>query len=128
MLVLARRLNERIVMPCVQATIQVVGIQGGIVRLGIEAPADVKVFREEVLRDGKAGNSFREPNSDRDEDKSSLTDTARELSELRRQLNGQLPASAAATLSRIDRALTDLARRTDRGSRRTATLSVPSVH
>ena len=50
MLVLARRLNERIVIPSIQAAIQVVGIQGGIVRLGFEAPTDVKVFREEGVR------------------------------------------------------------------------------
>jgi carbon storage regulator CsrA len=52
MLVLARQLNERIVMPTVPATIEVVAIKPNGVRLGIEAPMDVTILREEVLRRG----------------------------------------------------------------------------
>jgi carbon storage regulator len=48
MLVLARRLHEKIVFPTLDTTIQVVGLQGNLVRLGIDAPRDVPVFREEV--------------------------------------------------------------------------------
>jgi len=111
MLVLSRRLNERIVLPGIQTAIQVVGIQGGTVRLGIDAPAEVKVFREEVLKEGRAIDAeIREPGEG---SRSSLSDTARELSELRRELRGKLPPHAAAVLFRIDRALSDLARRTD---------------
>jgi carbon storage regulator len=128
MLVLARRLNERIIVPCVQAAIQVVGIQGGIVRLGIEAPADVKVFREEVLQKERVVDSPAECTSTGEEATGSLTDTAQELSELRRQLRGKLPASAAAALFRIDRALNDLARRAERSGKRVANLSVPAIH
>jgi carbon storage regulator CsrA len=53
MLVLARQLNERIVMPTVPATIEVVAIKPNGVRLGIEAPSEVTIFREEVLRRGE---------------------------------------------------------------------------
>ena len=52
MLVLARQLNERIVLPTVRATIEVVAIKPGGVRLGIEAPPEVVILREEVLRRG----------------------------------------------------------------------------
>lgn len=52
MLVLARQLNERIVMPSVQATIEVVAIRPNSVRLGIDAPPEVTILREEVLRRG----------------------------------------------------------------------------
>jgi carbon storage regulator len=52
MLVLARQLNERIVMPSVQATIEVVAIRPNSVRLGIDAPPDITILREEVLRRG----------------------------------------------------------------------------
>jgi hypothetical protein len=38
---------------------------------------------------------------------------AREVTTLRRQLRGKLPASAAAALFRIDRDLAELARRTE---------------
>ncbi len=50
MLVLSRRLNEKLLIPCVRTAIQVLSIQGGQVRLGVEAPAEVAVFREEVYK------------------------------------------------------------------------------
>ena len=52
MLVLARQLNERIVLPTVRTTIEVVAIKPGGVRLGIEAPPEITILREEVLRRG----------------------------------------------------------------------------
>lgn len=48
MLVLSRKLNETIVIGG-DIRIKVVGINGGQVRLGIEAPGDVRVMREELL-------------------------------------------------------------------------------
>jgi carbon storage regulator CsrA len=52
MLVLARQLNQRIVLPTVPATIEVVSIKPGNVRLGIDAPPEVVILREEVLLRG----------------------------------------------------------------------------
>jgi two-component system, OmpR family, response regulator len=49
MLVLSRRPNEKLVFPTVPASVQVVSIKPGVVRLGVEAPANVPVFREEVM-------------------------------------------------------------------------------
>lgn len=57
MLVLARQLNERIVMPTVPAAIEVVAIKPNGIRLGIEAPAEVTILREEILRRGKVSAS-----------------------------------------------------------------------
>jgi carbon storage regulator len=50
MLVLSRRLNEKIMLPDQNITVQVLSIKGGTVRLGIDAPLDVGIFREEVLQ------------------------------------------------------------------------------
>jgi carbon storage regulator CsrA len=36
-------------LPGLNITVRVVAIQGGQVRVGIDAPRDVEVFREEVL-------------------------------------------------------------------------------
>jgi len=49
MLVLSRRVNERLLIPCIGAAIEVVSVRpGGAVRLGIEAPPEVVVLRAEV--------------------------------------------------------------------------------
>ena len=54
MLVLTRRVNERILIGD-NVTVTVLEVHGDQVRLGIDAPRDIKVFREEVLlRDAPA--------------------------------------------------------------------------
>jgi carbon storage regulator len=49
MLVLSRRPCQRVVLPELEISISVVSVQGQVVRLGIEAPPAISVFREEVL-------------------------------------------------------------------------------
>jgi carbon storage regulator len=49
MLVLTRRVREAIVFPDLGITVRVVHLKGGAIRLGIEAPKGVTVFREELL-------------------------------------------------------------------------------
>jgi carbon storage regulator CsrA len=53
MLVLSRRLNQKIVFPSMQTTVQVVAVKQAVVRLGIDAPENVTVLRHELL--GKKG-------------------------------------------------------------------------
>ena len=48
MLVLSRKLGERIVVPHCELAVTVIAIEGKAVRLGISAPADIAVYREEV--------------------------------------------------------------------------------
>jgi len=50
MLVLSRKVGERILIGD-QVTVTVVRITGGGVRLGIEAPAELAVIREELQRE-----------------------------------------------------------------------------
>ena len=47
MLVLSRRIGERLVIDG-RITVTVIDIRGGQIRLGIEAPKEVPVWREEV--------------------------------------------------------------------------------
>lgn len=49
MLVLSRRANEAIFFPSLGITLRVVRVRGSIVRLGIEAPPEVKVVRGELI-------------------------------------------------------------------------------
>ncbi|HVC92903.1 MAG TPA: carbon storage regulator [Pirellulales bacterium] len=51
MLVLSRKLREKIVVPQCQLSVAIVGIQGSTVRLGISAPPEVAVHREELWRE-----------------------------------------------------------------------------
>jgi carbon storage regulator CsrA len=60
MLVLARRLHERIVIPSICTAIEVTALKPGFVRLGIEAPPDVTVLREEVYRRAAAAGKAAE--------------------------------------------------------------------
>ena len=48
MLVLSRKVNEKIVIDG-GIVVTVVKVEGGQVRIGIEAPDHVKVYREEIL-------------------------------------------------------------------------------
>lgn len=50
MLVLSRRVGESIVVPSLGITITVVQVDGNRTRLGIQAPPEVAVHREEVQR------------------------------------------------------------------------------
>jgi carbon storage regulator len=48
MLVLSRKLGERILVPHCDLAVTVVAIDGNTVRLGISAPAEIGIYREEV--------------------------------------------------------------------------------
>jgi carbon storage regulator len=50
MLVLTRKLGERLIVPHLGFEVAVVGIHGNTVRLGIVAPQEIRVYREEVLK------------------------------------------------------------------------------
>jgi carbon storage regulator CsrA len=50
MLVLSRRVNEKILFPGINAAVRVVSVRQGTVRLGIDAPPEVAVLREELQK------------------------------------------------------------------------------
>lgn len=52
MLVLSRKLQESIVFPDLGITVRVIGVSGGRVRLGVEAPHHVKIARGELCQPG----------------------------------------------------------------------------
>ena len=57
MLVLSRRLNEKIILPDLGIVLEVTAIERGRVRIGIEAPADVAVLRQELLDESQVAPS-----------------------------------------------------------------------
>ena len=48
MLVLTRKIGQRIVVPDCELAVMVIAIEGKSVRLGISAPNDIAVYREEI--------------------------------------------------------------------------------
>ncbi len=55
MLVLTRRINERIIIGD-DIVVTVLEVHGDQVRIGIDAPREIKVFREEVLQRDQAAS------------------------------------------------------------------------
>lgn len=49
MLVLSRRINQKIVLPGLGVTIEVLKVQSGKVKLGLSAPTEVSLLRGELL-------------------------------------------------------------------------------
>jgi two-component system, OmpR family, response regulator len=110
MLVLSRRLGQNLVFPSIQTTVQIVSVKGGIVRLGIDAPDYVTVFREEVLeRNAFQAESIAAPMMPASTAKelmhllnNRLNASAVGLALLRRQLEQGLTDEMAQTLDRIE--------------------------
>jgi carbon storage regulator len=50
MLVLSRKVGERVLVPHCDLAVTIVSIEGNTVRLGITAPAEIGVYREELWR------------------------------------------------------------------------------
>jgi carbon storage regulator CsrA len=118
-LVLTRRLNEKIVIPGIHTSIQVVGIRSGAVRLGIAGPPDVTVLREELSDRITAREEVPEPESIwrglAPEDERLLgkrLDLACQgLALMRRQLRAGLEGEAEATLDQVEDELHSLVQR-----------------
>jgi carbon storage regulator CsrA len=112
MLVLSRKPKERIILPTAGTTVQVLGIKGGVVRLGIEAPPEVTVRCEEVqdrvaqwVAEGHHPEGRASPESGRDKLLPRLRDrlatTAMRLGLLRLQLDIGLTDEARATIAAL---------------------------
>jgi carbon storage regulator CsrA len=120
MLVLSSRVREKIVFPAFRTAIQVVAVQAGVVRLGIEAPEEVRVLRE-ALPDreaewGPPPEAFAEPTPLR---LNQLVDrrlevARRGLRELRQRLRAGHAADAETILEKLDEDLHLLRRRVSR--------------
>jgi len=48
MLVLSRKIGERILVPQCDLAVTVIAVEGNRVRLGISAPPEIAVYREEI--------------------------------------------------------------------------------
>ena len=112
MLVLSRKLKEKIVLPTFNTSIQVLAIKAGTVRLGIDAPPEVTILREEVPnREEEWGEvrtrSSKEAKADlfKSQVRDHLQATGQWLGLARLQLDAGLIEEASASLVRIQDAV-----------------------
>ena len=110
MLVLSRRLNEKLLIPSIRTAVQVLSIQGGQVRLGVDAPPDVAVFREEIYQGGAKGAAAAPSDRVRGALRGRLDGLALDMDRLQRQVRGQLTAATRAEWDRLAGEFEDLAR------------------
>src|SRR5262249_1221565 len=110
MLVLSRRTSEKILLPSINVTVQVVAIRPGQVRLGIDAPPDVQVLRAEIAHQYPLEHPEPVPVEVRAElaDRLQAADAGVRL--LRQQLEAGLTEDAHATLDRLNQELAILQR------------------
>ena len=115
MLVLSRRLNEKLLIPGIRTAIQVLSIQGGQVRLGIDAPPEIAVFREEIYKcDPEESASDKGAAAPRDRIaallRNRLARLALGLDRLQRQMEEKLGASARTSLDQLGDEFDELVR------------------
>jgi carbon storage regulator CsrA len=110
MLVLSRRIAQKIVFPTINTVLQVISVKSGTVRLGIDAPPSVPVFREEILagHPGPQLPPFEEGQQQRPTWLPSNQLESSDLALLRRQLQSGLTGEAAALLDKIEEELAAL--------------------
>jgi carbon storage regulator CsrA len=110
MLVIARRVQESLVFPAVEATIRVVAARSNSVRLGIEAPPELTVLRGELcarteVHRGKAsagaGSAAAGPDRHEHFVRNHLNNITLALGMLRRHLATSLAAGTQGLLDRV---------------------------
>jgi carbon storage regulator CsrA len=122
MLVLSRKVNEAVVFPEIPATVRVVAIKGAAVRLGIEAPPNVEVWREELADAARraaaaaAAPGAQDPGRLRSHGLERLLEkrlsiASRGLALLREQLKGDLSLDALLTLDEVEEEIEQLRER-----------------
>jgi carbon storage regulator CsrA len=111
MLVLTRRPNDKIVFPTIDTIVQIISLKSGHVRLGIEAPPHVPIYRAELL-DRVGIQELAEPGQHvsaarlrelRHFIKNRINSSTIGLALLRKQLERGLTADMLDTMKRLER-------------------------
>jgi carbon storage regulator CsrA len=110
MLVLSRRPHEKIVLPTVPLSIEVLSAPPGAVRLGIDAPSRVRILRAELVPERLAGPPAHPDRPDLHQLRDRLNNLVLGLALLRLQARRRDEAAIANTLDRLEEELQALER------------------
>lgn len=99
MLVLSRKENQRVLFPNLGITCEIVKIAGNAVRVGIDAPGDVRILREEIA-DDQAMQEAEQARHRRHELKNRLNTASLALHLAQKQMNRGLSDQSQQTLER----------------------------
>ena len=109
MLVLSRRPKEKILFPSIHTEIEILGMKNGQVRLGIEAPPEISVIREELAGNSESDCSENQSGSDLDavrearhQIRNRLNDAGLMLAVLRGQIKRGDWERAEQTMSKLE--------------------------
>ncbi len=125
MLVLSRCAQEKIVVPAIETTIQIVSVKGGVVRLSFTAPEHIRIYREEVLaRLSPEAQQRQGPESEAESRlrelghalNNRLNSTTIGLALLRRQLELGRVQDMQGTLDRIEQEIQGLRERAEKAT------------
>jgi len=111
MIVLSTRQHDKIKFPDFDATIEVIALQQGTVRLGVDAPEHVRVLREALPDHGAPPASLHQLNKLMEK---RIEITRQGIDELRQYLKQGKTENAEAVLEKIDEDLHLLRRRVRR--------------
>jgi carbon storage regulator CsrA len=125
MLVLSRRINEKIVFPGLDIAVQLLSMQGNVARIGIEAPPDVKVLRDELVKALPAGANALQARLSAHALRNLLNTVSLSLSVFQQQWKRGLTAAADASLEKVFETLQTLGR--DPSALKSYTSAAPSV-
>ena len=118
MLVLSRTPGEKILFPGTGASVEVVAVKSGVVRLGIEAPPEVVVLREELQPEAARAATFVADASERRHQlRNRLNGAVLCVALLRRQQKLGLAQEAEAALGKIELAVEEISRHLEQEQR-----------
>lgn len=115
MLVLSRRAEERVIFPQLGVTIHVLGVRGNAVRIGVEAPREIKVLRDELAGAAAPATAGAKPPSASHARNNRLNKISLLTHLLEKQWQAGRGADAEATLRKLAEAVASLERESTEG-------------
>ncbi len=127
MLVLSRKTDQKIVFPNLGITLKLLSVKGNLARIGIEAPSDMPVMREELVDESAAPGAPYVSRELRHDVRNSLNTIRLAVELFQRQLEAGLPDKAQSTFLKLVQQLGTLDRQFGGSATPEATAEKPTL-